>query len=288
MRAHNAVLLAASMAVAGCGMHREPVVVPPGVQSVRTIVLNGHRLRVHVADTRQPSSVIRPLIVYATGDRGWAGKDLDVYRHLVAWGYPVAGFDAHDYVNHLGRSESTTPGRLANDYGAIISTAREALGLPDDRPVVLVGVSRGADLSVVAAGRPPLRESLSGVVAVALTREEEYVKWFGRRLRRRAAPAPAAAQAPSSGAVPAPARVPAMVQLYDYLPLLRELPLTVIQSTRDNYLPASEARVLFGPDTPVRRLIPIDARNHSFAGSREDLYQAMHAALERLTESCAR
>lgn len=277
MRAHNAVLLVASMTVAGCGMHREPVVVPPGVQGVRTIVLNGHRLRVHVADTRQPSTGIRPLIVYATGDRGWAGKDLDVYRHLVAWGYPVAGFDAHDYVKHLGRSESTTPGRLANDYGAIISTAREALGLPNDRPVVLVGVSRGADLSVVAAGRPPLRASLSGVVAVALTREEEYVKWFGRRLRRRAAPDP-----PSSPAS-VPARVPAMVQLYDYLPLLRELPLTVIQSTRDNYLPAAEARVLFGSDTPVRQLIPIDARNHSFAGSREDLYQAMHGALERLT-----
>ena len=115
MRAHNAVLLVASMAVAGCGMHREPVVVPPGVQSVRTILLNGHRLRVHVADTRQPSAGIRPLIVYATGDRGWAGKDLAVYRHLGAWGYPVAGFDAPDYVKHLGkRSASRTIARLSS------------------------------------------------------------------------------------------------------------------------------------------------------------------------------
>ena len=277
MRVLNASVVAAAIALAGCGMHREPVVRPPGIQVVRTIVLNGHPLRIHVADTREATGS-RPLIVYATGDRGWAGKDLDVYRHLVAWGYPVAGFDAHDYVKHLGRAESTTPSRLANDYAAIIATAREALGRPADGPVVLLGVSRGADLSVVAAGRPQLRAHLSGVIAVALTQEEEYVKWFGRRLRRRRTGAPA--PPPTSGQ---DAETPRMVQLYDYLPLLRELPLTVIQSTRDNYLPAAEARALFGPDTPVRHFISIQARNHSFAGSREELYAAMRGALERLT-----
>jgi hypothetical protein len=270
MHERSALLLAAALLLGGCGMHREPVVKPPGVQTVQTIVLNHHPLRVHVADARPPAAGVRPLVVYATGDRGWAGKDLDVYRHLVAWGYPVAGFDAHDYVKHLGRSESTTPARLAHDYGVIISTARAALGLPANVPVVLLGVSRGADLSVVAAGRPPLRARLSGVVAVALTREEEYVKWFGRRLRR------------------SPSLAPAMVQLYEYLPLLGDLPLTVIQSTRDNYLPAAEARELFGPDTPGRRLVPVDARNHSFAGSRDELYEAMRAALERVSDACAR
>jgi hypothetical protein len=251
-------------ALAGCGMHREPVVVPPGIQLARTIVLNDHPLRIHVADTRR-STILRPLIVYATGDRGWAGKDLDVYRHLVAWDYPVAGFDAHDYVKHLGRSDSTTPARLARDYSAIIAAARDALGLPDSRPVVLVGVSRGADLSVVAAGRPSVRAHLTGVVAVALTREEEYVKWFGVRRRR------------------ALGRSASIVQLYEYLPLLGDVPLTVIQSTHDNYLPAAEARVLFGPDTPVRHFISIEARNHSFKASRDALYAAMRGALERLT-----
>ena len=268
----RSALAAAALALSACGMHREPVVRPPGVQTVRSLALNGHTLRVHIADTRQAREA-RPLLVYATGDRGWAGKDLDVYRHLVAWGYPVAGFDAHDYVKHLGPTASTTPGRVAADYGAIIAAARNALGLRDTDPVVLVGVSRGADLSVVAAGARPLRTRLSGVIAVALTREEEYVKWFGRRLRRAEA-----RQARNDAG-----EMPQMVQLYDYLPLLRELPITVIQSTRDNYLPAAQARALFGPDTAVRNFIAIDARNHSFAGARERLYDAMHGALERLS-----
>ena len=281
MFARSAVVLGAAIVLAGCATHREPAVRPPGVETVRTIVLNGHSLRVHAADARQPGSVVRPLLVYATGDRGWAGKDLDVYRHLVAWGYPVAGFDAHDYVKHLGRDAWTTPGRLGADYASIIAAARAALGLPDIRPVVLVGVSRGADLAVVAAGRLPADVHLTGVVAVALTKEEEYVRWFGRSLHHlaEAVPLPAAV-APET-------HVPTMVQLYEYLPLLRELPLTVIQSTHDKYLPAADARALFGPDTPVRTFIVIDARNHSFAGARDEMYAAVHGTLERLTESCA-
>lgn len=274
------VVLAAALAASGCAMHREPVVRPPGIQVVRSIVLHGHTVRVHIADTRQFTGGVRPLIVYATGDRGWAGKDLDFYRHLVAWEYPVAGFDAHDYVKHLGPTATTTPAGLAADYEAIIAAARDALGMRDTDPVVLVGVSRGADLSVVAAGTRQLRAHLSGVVAVALTREEEYVKWFGRRLRRAEAHAATdAARGTGDGTTRQ------MVQLYEYLPLLRELPITVIQSTNDNYLPASQARVLFGPDTASRHFVAVEARNHSFAGARDRLYQALRAALDRLSSA---
>lgn len=281
MRARK-LFVAAALASSGCGMHREPVIYPPGIQVVRSVVLHGHTVRVHIADTRQSTAAHRPLLVYATGDRGWAGKDLDFYRHLVAWNYPVAGFDAHDYVKHLGPAAATTPGALAADYEAIIGAARGALGMQDDDPVVLVGVSRGADLSVVAAGTRLLRARLNGVVAVALTREEEYVKWFGRRLRR------AQARANRSGAASGDGDAPKMVQLYDYLPRLGDLPITVIQSTNDNYLPAAEARVLFGPDTPVHHFVPIQARNHSFAGARDRLYDALRAALAGLAPAMHR
>jgi hypothetical protein len=262
-RSARRAALAAALALSGCASHREPVIRPPGIQAVRSIVLHGHRLRVHVADTRQPADGVRPLLVYATGDRGWAGKDLDFYRHLVAWNYPVAGFDAHDYVKHLGPTDTTTPAGLAADYEAIIAAARDALGMRDTDPVVLVGVSH-----------------LSGVVAVALTREEEYVKWFGRRLRRAEANAATnAARGEGDGATRQ------MVQLYEYLPLLRELPITVIQSTNDNYLPAAQARVLFGADTPSRHFVAVEARNHSFAGARDRLYEALHTALDRLSSA---
>jgi fermentation-respiration switch protein FrsA (DUF1100 family) len=214
------------------------------LETVLTILLHHHPLQMHLANANNADG--RPLLVYATGDGGWHRKDLSTYHELVTLGLPTAGFDARDYVTHL-EGGTTTPQALADDYGQIIAEARKALRLRADYPVVLVGVSRGAGLEVVAAGEGTLGPSLIGVVAVALTREEEYVN---------ASPPP-----------------------YDALPRLPSTPIAVVQSTRDKYLPAADARALFGPDTPYRWLQPIEARNHSFGGARPQLYEAIRRAL---------
>jgi hypothetical protein len=268
-------LLVCLASVSGCALRPPPAVAPGGAPVAdrspvpdQSIVLNDHSLRLHFArGARGPQ---RPLLVYATGDGGWHHKDLEAYKHLVSYGYPTVGFDAHQYVTHLGRSGSTTPARLAADYERIIHAAKATLALPDEYPVVLVGVSRGAGLSVAAAGDPTLRPLIAGVLAVALTKEEEYVKRI-RGLRRRGDRS----------------AVPEMVELYDYLPRLAATPLAVIQSTRDQYLPAADARVLFGADTPWRWLQAIQARNHSFGGARAQLYDAMTRSLTWLALSSA-
>ncbi len=211
----------------------------------------------------------RPLLVYATGDGGMHRKDLDLYRHLVALGDPIVGFDARDYVTHLGTAaETTTPERLADDYARIIQSARQVLGLDAGRAVILVGVSRGAGLAVVAAGR--LHHSVSGVVAIALTKEEEYVRW-SRRLSR-----------------PHETARPVMVEVYEYLGQLADLPIAVVQSTHDHYLPAAKARELFGPDTPYRWMQAIEARNHNFSDARSEMYVATESALLWVTASPTR
>ena len=231
----------------------------------RLVTLNGHALTLHFANAASAPS--RPLLVFATGDAGMRRKDRDAYEHIASWGYPIVGFDSRDYVTHLGSGAeaTTTPSRLAEDYLRIIAAARDALQLAATRPVVLVGVSRGAGLSVVAAGE--LRSSLAGVVAVALTQEEEYVRWYRRLRLPRNEP-----------------RRPVMVDVYEYLAQLQDLPLAVIQSTRDNYLPAAAARALFGPDTTRRWFQAIDARNHSFRGARARLYAATRSALAWIEE----
>jgi len=50
-----------------------------------------------------------------------------------------------------------------------------------------------------------------------------------------------------------------MIEPYDYLLRLSSLPVAVLQSTRDGYLPADQARQLFGPDTGNHQLHAIDA-----------------------------
>lgn len=218
----------------------------------RQVELEGRSLTVHLH--RGDTAHAHTLVLYATGDGGWRGKDRDVYRQMASWGYATAGFSAPEYLESLpGDAGTTTPARVGLDIAHLIDATRDALLLPPSTPVTIVGVSRGADLMVVAAGQPGLRPELSGVVAMGLTREEEYV-------RRRQRPGIA-------------------LDLYAYLPRLGDLPLSVIQSTRDHYLPAADARVLFGSDTPLRVLHAVDARNHSFAGARPRLYALLRDSL---------
>jgi pimeloyl-ACP methyl ester carboxylesterase len=223
------------------------------------ILVNRHQLTLHMTRGARKAA----LLVYATGDGGWRGKDREVYTQLESWGYTAVGFSAPEYLRHLpgvdGDDGTTTPERLSQDYAEIIASARHSLQIPDSEPVILVGVSRGADLAVVAAGQPGLQPQLGGVVVMALTKEEEYV----RRRRRPTVP----------------------IDLYPYLSRLGDLPLVVIQSTRDNYLNAEDARALFGEDTAVRQFHAVEADNHSFGGARPLLYETLRRALDWVEQS---
>jgi pimeloyl-ACP methyl ester carboxylesterase len=68
-----------------------------------------------------------------------------------------------------------------------------------------------------------------------------------------------------------------MLQTYDVLPQIGAVPVAVIQSTGDQYVSALNARELFGPDTPVRRLVAIESPDHNFSHALPVLY----AELER-------
>jgi fermentation-respiration switch protein FrsA (DUF1100 family) len=227
------------------------------VTSVTTVRLHDHDLTLHLTAPRTESRPI--LLVYATGDAGWWGKDRAIYTQLSQWGYPVVGFSAREYVHHLGK-DALLPREVASDYEAIIRRAATSLGLPATIRTVLVGKSRGAGLAVAAAGAQQLRPQLAGVLAVGLTGEEEYV----HRLRQ------------------ARPRQLVMLQTYSYLPQLGSIPVAVIQSTRDGYVPAEEARRLFGPDTLSRELVAVESGDHNFSGALDRLYEEMERSLQWL------
>jgi len=217
----------------------------------------------------------RPLVLFITGDGGWRGKNLDAFRHLIRWGFPVAGLSAPDYLGHLaGGAETLSPAGLARDVALVIDSVRQGLDLPADGRTILVGVSRGADLTALAAAQHSLRHSISGVLVIGLTREEEYVRphhWWrdGRAVSSTA----------DENVHPESARL-----AEPYVALQRvDVPVSLIQSSNDEYVPAAEARTLFGPDTASRRFHVIEARNHSFSNARDALYRQMAASLDWLT-----
>ncbi len=99
-------------------------------------------------------------------------------------------------------------------------------------------------------------------MAIALTREDEYVRAPTGRRRRDL-------QINDQG----------QLQIYPSLAAVSGTRLAVIQSTNDHYVRAAESRELLGPDTPERRLYAVEARNHLFGGGRDLLMRALDDAL---------
>ena len=245
----GALLLAAMSACA----HRIDSSVPTVLISETFVTLHGHALRLHLSQpVHDPSPA--PLLVYATGDAGWWGKDRAIFDHLKDSGYDAVGFSAREYVHNLGK-DMLHPAELASDYEAIIATAVAALRMPPATRAVLVGKSRGAGLAVAAAIDSQLNAALAGVLAIGLTREEEYV--HGSRSQELV-----------------------MLQTYPQVEDLGQLPVAVIQSSNDEYVPAAEARQLLGPDTAWRELVPIESRDHNFGGATDVLYREMKRSLQ--------
>jgi hypothetical protein len=254
------VCLAAVIALAG-NLGAEPVA-PKPVQ--KTIDVGSRSLKLTLS---KPATEAAPpfLVVFASGDGGLRGASKDVMRHLIARGFWVVAFsspeafkgmddDAKGKANYAGARD-----RMAS----IIAQAKQALGLADQTPIVIAGMSRGANVVVAAAGDPSLKPGIVGAVAIALTREFDDLT----------IPDSAAAN------VGVTKDDKGRLQTYPALERLGSLRLAVIQSTNDSYVRSSESRRLLGPDTSTRRLYEVESRNHSFGGGQEALLRSLDDAM---------
>ena len=66
---------------------------------------------------------------------------------------------------------------------------------------------------------------------------------------------------------------------YERIPGVAPLPLSLIQSTGDDFLPAAEARPLFGDESESKRFFAIRARNHRFSGGRQEFVRSLKESL---------
>jgi hypothetical protein len=211
-------------------------------------------------------------VVFATGDGGWKDTSKAIFEQMAERQYYLAGFDSRPIV-----APQKKPGnRISIPDAALFfekayTHAKRALGLPETTPVIATGESRGASMVVFVSGEKHIRKSVAGGVAIALTREADYIK------------APDPVDRPAGMAVDSKGRI----QLYPVLEHIGDIPFAVIQSTNDGYVPSEEARRLIGPDTPTRRLYEVKARNHSFSGGRDELLKDLDAALDWVEANAA-
>jgi hypothetical protein len=161
--------------------------------------------------------------------------------------------------------------QVAEDYRRIIEAARVQLRLPPDTPVVLAGWSRGASLGVLVASSPEADPRVTGVVAIGLAADEHL-------------DIESDSDDDAGGLTKAPEGSDTLharsIAMYPLLARVAPRRAVVIQASGDGYLPAARARELFGPDSTVKRLVAIDARNHRFSGGESTFAAALVDAVD--------
>ena len=204
------------------------------------------------------------LVIFASGDGGMHGVSKAIYKHIAEQGHYVAAYSSREALKPVKSSERfmTFP-EAAEAITTLVREARRLLNLPDSTPTIVSGNSRGASMVVFAAGEPSLKPHICGGVAIALTRESDYITPPGPAERD------AGIKLDEKGGV----------LLYPALDRLGSIPIAVIQSTNDSYVTSAESRQLMGPDTPTRRLYEVQASNHSFGGGQDQLLRDLDEAL---------
>ncbi len=243
------VLIMASLAFP-CSAQRNPAPVSD------SIAIRGHPQSLHNYGTRGSMAVI-----VSSGDGGWIHLGPQVAEFLSSKGYFVVGFDAKTYLESFTTGKSTLrPQDEPGDYRLLVNyAARGSVGKP-----ILIGVSEGAGLSVLAATDPQTKPLIAGVIALGLPDMNE----LGWRLKD--------SIIYLTHAVPNEPlfSVAAMVKK------VSPVPLAAIHSTHDEFVPLAEVQRLIQTAATPKKLWVINATDHRFTGNIVEFDQRLLEAME--------
>lgn len=250
--------LAPLAAVAACALAAAPLPAAAdeaGAPRRETLALHGRDQALHVYGRRGG-----PAAVVSSGDGGWVHLGPEVAEFLAAEGYFVVGFDAKAYLSGFTTSTATlSVDDVPGDYAALVDyAARGSTARP-----LLVGVSEGAGLSVLAAADPEVRARVAGVVALGLPEKNE----LGWRWR--------------DSIIYVTKKVPnePTFDAAEVVGRLAPLPLAAIHSTHDEFVPLAEVRGILARAGEPKRLWVVEAKDHRFSDNRPELQRALREAL---------
>jgi dienelactone hydrolase len=257
--------VAAFLALAAAATYAGQLASKPGVYLARKEPVTAPHFKVNLVLATPVSPKPQPVVIlFASGDGGLSGVCQEILQHMADKGYYVAAFNSRELLGTITRSHGLVAWHVAlSSMTSLFEQTKRALNQPDNTPMIITGMSRGANLVVAAAGTPALRPNILGGVAIALTRELDYLDM------------PMGAEQLPGIQFDEKRRL----QAYPVIERMGSLPLAIIQSTNDKYVPSAESRRLLGPDTPTRRLYEIKARNHSFGGGQDTLMHDLDDAI---------
>jgi fermentation-respiration switch protein FrsA (DUF1100 family) len=229
-----------------------------------TITIRGQVQALHTYGTRGGT----PVIV-SSGDGGWIHLGPHIAETLAAHGCFVVGFDVKSYLSGFtSASGPLRPGDVPADYAALADFARAGSSA---RPV-LVGVSEGAGLSVLAAADTRLHGAAEGVIGVGLPELNELGwRWRDSLIYvTHAVPNEPTFEAASIVSRVAP------------------LPLASIRSSHDAFVSAADTARIVAAAAEPKRLWTIDAADHGFSDRLDEFDRSLLEALGWVHERAAR
>jgi alpha-beta hydrolase superfamily lysophospholipase len=216
-------------------------------QSRDTITIRGHAQTVSIYGQRGGQAM-----VVSSGDGGWIHLAPHVAEVLSTQGFFVVGFDAKAYLESFtARAAALKPEDEPGDYKLLADFAARG----STRKPILIGVSEGAGLSLLAATDPRTKAVLSGVIGLGLPNTNE----LGWRWRD--------AIIYLTHGVPSEPTFSAAAIADRVSPL----PLAAIHSTHDEFVPLAEIQRILDAARAPKRLWIVSAANHRFSDNLAEL-----------------
>jgi type IV secretory pathway VirJ component len=215
----------------------------PGRPPVGTVTVRGRALTVRFYGARSGQPV-----VLASSDGGWIHLAPHVAEVLAKAGYFVVGFDSKEYLSAFTSGSQTL--NPADEPGDVRTFIALAAGRGQARPI-LIGVSEGAGLAVLAATDAATKAAIAGVLALGLPDTNE----LGWRWRD-------AVIDWMTGVPDEPT-----FSVAGIIDRVAPVPLAAIHSTGDELVPGSIITRIMARAQEPKRLWFVEASDHRFAGN---------------------
>ena len=233
-------------------------------QTTATITIRGHAQSLRLYGTRDG-----PPAIVSSGDGGWIHLGPHVAELLAAKGFFVVGFDVKAYLESFTSGKVTLrPEDEPGDYKVLADFAARGT---TQKPI-LIGVSEGAGLSVLAATDPQTKRSIAGVLGLGLPDLNELGwRWKDSLIYL-------------THGVPKEPRFSTAAIVDRVGPT----PLGAIHSTQDEFVPVSEVRKVLDAAKEPKRLWIVKASDHRFSNNLAEFDRRLLKAIAWVRQNAVR
>ena len=198
-------------------------------------------------------------VLFTTGDGGHRGFAITIAEKLAELGYDVYALDTKHYLSSFTGKTHLTMADVMTDFHQLAGCVTSNSG----EKVTLAGWSTGAGLAVLAAADAD-KAGYDGLIAISLGKTNILGwRWVDNFTYL-------------TGKMP---KEPTF-QTNEYLPKIAPLPVFVIQSSGDQFIPNDEAESLFVTTKRPKRFSLIRANNHSFSSNRDGFFAALQRGMQ--------